>query len=66
MLEVPSLAFQLPALQDRVDFICAGSNDLSQFLFAWDRDDARVAGRDDMLSPIVLKCLTNIVEQCDA
>ncbi len=66
MLEVPSLAFQMPALLERVDFLCVGSNDLAQFLFAQDRGDARLAGRYDMLSPIVLKFLASIVEQCDA
>ena len=40
MLEVPSLAFQLPTLLKRVDFLSVGSNDLVQFLFAQDRGDA--------------------------
>lgn len=66
MLEVPSLAFQLPALLERVDFLSVGSNDLVQFLFAQDRGDARLAGRYDMLSPIVLKFLRSIVDECDA
>jgi len=66
MLEVPSLAFQLPSLLERADFVCVGSNDLAQFLFAHDRGDARLAGRYDMLSPIVLKFLADIVTQCDA
>jgi len=66
MLEVPSLAFQLPALLKLVDFISVGSNDLGQFLFAQDRGDPRLAGRYDMLSPIVLRFLKTVVEQCDA
>ncbi len=65
MLEVPSLAFQLPTLLERVDFLSVGSNDLGQFLFAQDRGDARLAGRYDMLSPIVLKFLSGIVAECD-
>ena len=66
MLEVPSLAFQLPTLLKRVDFLSVGSNDLGQFLFAQDRGDARLANRYDMLSPIVLKFLSRIVAECDA
>ncbi len=66
MLEVPSLAFQLPILLERVDFLSVGSNDLGQFLFAQDRGDARLADRYDMLSPIVLKFLSGIVAECDA
>ncbi len=66
MLEVPSLAFQLPALLERVDFISVGSNDLGQFLFAQDRGDPRLVNRYDMLSPIVLRFLRDVVVACDA
>lgn len=65
MLEVPSLAFQLPALLKHADFIAVGSNDLGQFLFAQDRGDPRLAGRYDMLSPIILRFMKTVVEQCD-
>ena len=66
MLEIPSLGFQLPNLLKRVDFISVGSNDLAQFLFARDRGDPRLAGRYDMLSPIILKFLRSIALECDA
>jgi phosphotransferase system, enzyme I, PtsP len=65
MLEVPSLAFQLPALLGHADFVAVGSNDLGQFLFAHDRGDPRMAGRYDMLSPIVLNFLKIVVDQCN-
>lgn len=65
MLEVPSLAFQLPALCDLVDFVSVGSNDLCQFLFASDRGNPRLSNRYDTLSPIVLNFLKNIVDTCD-
>ena len=64
MLEVPSLAFQLPALLERIDFLSVGSNDLVQFLFASDRGNPRMADRYDTLSPILLKYLKGIVDQC--
>ncbi len=65
MLEVPSLAYQLPALCKRADFVSVGSNDLGQFLFASDRGNPRLSGRYDMLSPIGIKFLKNIVDECD-
>ena len=66
MLEVPALAYQMPALLKRVDFISVGSNDLFQFLFASDRGSPRISERFDPLSPAGLNFLKNIVEQCNA
>jgi len=65
MLEVPSLLFDLEALLARVDFVSVGSNDLMQFLFAVDRDNRRVAGRFDPLSPAMLRVMQRIVEAAD-
>jgi phosphotransferase system, enzyme I, PtsP len=65
MLEVPALAWQLPALLPLVDFVSVGSNDLMQFMFAADRTNPRLADRYDPLSPAVLKFLRWIVRQCD-
>ncbi len=65
MLEVPALAFQLPALLRHSDFLSVGSNDLMQFLFASDRGNTRLAGRYDTLSPPVLSFLQSIVRACD-
>lgn len=65
MLEVPSLAFQLPALLPRVDFVSIGSNDLMQFLFASDRGSPRLANRYDVLSPAALKFVREVVRACD-
>jgi phosphotransferase system enzyme I (PtsP) len=65
MLEVPALAWQLPALLSLVDFVSVGSNDLMQFMYAADRTNPRLADRYDPLSPAVLKFLRWIVRQCD-
>jgi phosphotransferase system enzyme I (PtsP) len=65
MLEVPSLALQLPALLPLVDFVSIGSNDLMQFLFASDRGNPRLANRYDVLSPAALKFLREVVRACD-
>ena len=65
MIEIPSLLFQLPALMKRVDFVSIGSNDLTQFLFACDRNSERLSGRYDPLSPIVLGIVRQIVAECE-
>jgi phosphotransferase system enzyme I (PtsP) len=66
MLEVPSLAEMLDQLLPRVDFISIGTNDLTQFLFAADRSDPRLAQRYDWLSPAILRFLKRIIDACDA
>ena len=65
MLEVPALAYQMPALLERVDFISVGSNDLFQFLFASDRGSPKISERFDSLSPTGLNFLKSIITQCD-
>ncbi len=60
MIEVPSMVFMLPALRDRVDFISVGSNDLTQYLLAVDRNNTRVADLYDSLHPAMLRVLSII------
>jgi phosphotransferase system enzyme I (PtsP) len=64
MMEVPSLAEVLDLLLPRVDFISIGTNDLTQFLFAADRSDPRLAQRYDWLSPAILRFLKRIIDTC--
>jgi phosphotransferase system enzyme I (PtsP) len=66
MLEVPSLAETLDQLLPRVDFISIGTNDLTQFLFAADRSDPRLAQRYDWLSPAILRFLKRVLDACRA
>lgn len=61
MLEIPALAFQLPQLLAKVDFLSVGSNDLAQFLFASDRNNPRVADRYDVLLPAMLGFLRAVL-----
>jgi phosphotransferase system, enzyme I, PtsP len=65
MLEVPSLAWQLKLLLPHVDFISIGSNDLIQFLYAWDRNNPRIANRYEVLSPTVLSFLGDVINKCN-
>jgi phosphotransferase system enzyme I (PtsP) len=66
MLEVPSLAEMLDQLLPRVDFISIGTNDLTQFLFAADRSDPRLAQRYDWLSPAILRFLKRVLDAAHA
>ena len=60
MLEVPALAEMLDELGSRVSFISVGTNDLTQFLFAADRANPKLAARYDWLSPAILRFLARI------
>ncbi|WP_114228623.1 MULTISPECIES: phosphoenolpyruvate--protein phosphotransferase [Sphingomonas] len=66
MLEVPSLAEVLDLLLPRVDFLSIGTNDLTQFLFAADRADPRLANRYDWLSPAILRFLRRVAREAAA
>jgi phosphotransferase system enzyme I (PtsP) len=61
MIEVPSMVFMLPALVGRVEFISVGTNDLTQYLLAVDRNNTRVAGLYDSLHPAMLRVLRQII-----
>lgn len=66
MLEVPSVLYQLPQLARQVDFFSVGSNDLTQYLLAVDRNNTRVASLYNSYHPAVLSALYDIVKQADA
>ncbi len=63
MMEVPALAEMLDVLLPRIDFLSIGTNDLTQFLFAADRSNPKLAERYDWLSPAILRFLRRIVRE---
>ena len=64
MLEVPALAETLDILLPKLDFLSIGTNDLTQFLFAADRADPRLAERYDWLSPAIFRFIRRVVIAC--
>lgn len=61
MLEVPALAEVLDELLPRLDFLSIGTNDLTQFLFAADRANPKLAERYDWLSPAIMRFLARVI-----
>ena len=63
MLEVPALAEMLDVVIPKVSFISIGTNDLTQFLFAADRANPKLAERYDWLSPSIMRFLRRVVRE---
>ncbi len=62
MIEVPAAAYLAREIAKRVDFISVGSNDLTQYFLAVDRNNARVASLYDSMHPAMLRVLLKVVE----
>jgi phosphotransferase system, enzyme I, PtsP len=65
MLEVPALAEQLDILAPKLSFLSIGTNDLTQFLFAADRGNPKLAARYDWLSPSILRFIRRVIGSLD-
>jgi len=62
MIEVPAMAYQVDAIVRRADFVSVGSNDLTQYMLAVDRNNPRVSALFSNLHPAVLRVLNKIAQ----
>ncbi len=60
MVEVPAAVYQARALARSVDFLAVGSNDLTQYMLAVDRNNPRVADLYKDVHPAVLTALREV------
>ena len=66
MIEVPAAVYLTRDLARDLDFLAVGSNDLTQYMLAVDRNNSRVAGLFQELHPSVLIALREIAKSCHA
>jgi len=66
MVEVPAAVYLAAELAKRVDFLSVGSNDLTQYLLAVDRNNPSVAELYNSYHPAVLQALVNIASASHA
>ena len=60
MVEVPSIIEEISTLPENIHFLSIGTNDLSQYLFAADRQNSSVAHLLNPWQPILLKTISRI------
>ena len=62
MIEVPAAAVQADALARHADFFSIGTNDLTQYVLAMDRQNPQLAAEADSLHPAVLRMVRATVQ----
>ncbi len=66
MIEVPAAVYQARRLAGMVDFLAVGSNDLTQYMLAVDRNNPRVADLYQETHPAVLCALREVAKAASA
>jgi len=64
LIETPSAVFAIEDLVDITDFVCIGTNDLTQFILAEDRNAPESLEYFPAIHPAVLRAIKSVVEAC--
>ncbi|MDD2971161.1 MAG: phosphoenolpyruvate--protein phosphotransferase [Lachnospiraceae bacterium] len=62
MIETPAAAIMADKMAEHVDFFSIGTNDLTQYLYAADRNNANVAYLNSYYNPALLRMMRYVVE----
>jgi len=66
MVETPASIRAIDEIIDEgIDFVALGTNDIVQFMLAVDRNNANVADRFDDFHPTILEAMANVIEACN-
>ncbi|MGF6204346.1 phosphoenolpyruvate--protein phosphotransferase [Pseudomonas frederiksbergensis] len=66
MIEVPAAALMADLFAPEVDFFSIGTNDLTQYTLAMDRDHPRLASQADSFHPSILRLIASTVKAAHA
>ena len=66
MIEIPGTIYMIREFAREVDFLAVGSNDLTQYMLAVDRNNARVADLFEEVHPSMLMALREVAKACHA
>jgi phosphoenolpyruvate-protein phosphotransferase len=66
MVEIPAVAVTAELFAAEVDFFSIGTNDLTQYTFAAERGNARVAHLNDAAHPAVLRQIASVIRAAHA
>ncbi|MCX6672923.1 MAG: phosphoenolpyruvate synthase, partial [Methanothrix sp.] len=66
MVETPGAALTIEDfIEDGIDFVSFGTNDLTQYTLAVDRNNENVAGLYSEMHPAIIKLIEYVVERCN-
>jgi phosphotransferase system enzyme I (PtsI) len=66
MIETPAALFALEEILELVDFLAIGTNDLTQYMLALDRDEAELSEDCTPWHPLVLRAIRHVIKAAAA